>query len=291
MGIAALEAGAWALCEKPFCAFLAELDRIEAAEHRPGRFAACIFQQRFAPSTTHLRHLAAEDLVGCPLVAVCHTLRFRDAPYYAVPRRGQCATEFGGPTTGGGIHTMDHLLPLLGDWAEVRAPVATLDRAIEVEDVAMALIRFANGALAAVVNRARSPRQETYLSLDCQRATVELTHRYGYTRDHGHFTLAPTAHDAGNSLAQAWQSFPPDTGSIHTAQLAEFIHNLDPGTRPLTSGADARRTLDLLTAPDKSAFTGRPVAHGSIRPGDPFYPALHGGRSPLRAKSAAPARP
>ena len=291
MCIAALEAGAWALCEKPFCASLAELDRIEAAERRTGRFAACIFQQRFASSTAHLRHLAAEGLLGRPLVAVCHTLWFRDASYYAVPWRGKWATEFGGPTMGLGIHAMDHLLHLLGDWAEIRAQVATLDRAIEVEDVSLALIRFANGALAAVVNSALSPRQETYLRLDYQRATVELTHLYGYTRDNWRFTLAPTAHEEGNSLAQAWQSFPPDTGSTHTAQLAEFIHNLDTGTRPLTSGDDARRTLDLLTALYKSAFTGRPVARGSIRPGDPFYTALHGGGSPLRAKPAAPASP
>ena len=270
MCIAALEAGAWALCEKPFCASLAELDRIEAA---------------------HLRHLAAEGLLGRPLVAVCHTLSFRDASYYAVPWRGKWATEFGGPTMGLGIHAMDHLLHLLGDWAEIRAQVATLDRAIEVEDASLALIRFAHGALAAVVNSALSPRQETYLRLDYQRATVELTHLYGYTGDNWRFTLAPTAHEEGNSLAQAWQSFPPDTGSTHTAQPAEFIHNLDIGTRPLTSGDDARRTLDLLTALYKSAFTGRPVARGSILPGDPFYTALHGDGSPLRAKPAAPASP
>ena len=287
MTLAALESGAWVLCEKPFCASLAELDRIEAAERRTGRFAACIFQQRFASSTAHVRRLAEEGLLGRPLIAVCHTLWFRDAAYYAVPWRGKWATEFGGPTTGLGIHAMDHLLHLLGDWAEVRAQAATLDRAIEVEDVSMALIRFANGALASVVNSALSPRQETYLRLDYQRATLELTHLYGYTRDNWRFTLAPGAHEEGDSLAQAWNSFPPDTGSTHTSQLADFIRNLDTRTRPLTSGDDARRTLELLTALYKSAFTGQPVTRGSIRPGDPFYTALHGGHSPPRAKPAA----
>src|SRR5882724_6203624 len=38
MSIAAMEAGAWALCEKPFCGSLAELDEIEAAERRTGRY-------------------------------------------------------------------------------------------------------------------------------------------------------------------------------------------------------------------------------------------------------------
>ncbi|HVS54294.1 MAG TPA: Gfo/Idh/MocA family oxidoreductase [Opitutaceae bacterium] len=284
--IAALEAGAWVLCEKPFCASLAELDRIEEAERRSGRFAACVFQQRFASSTAHLRQLMEQGLLGRPLVAVCHTVWYRDAAYYAVPWRGKWATELGGPTVGLGIHTMDHLLYLLGDWVDIRAQAATLDRAIEVEDVSMALIRFENGALGSIINSALSPRQETYLRLDFQRATVELTHLYGYTRDNWRFTPAPHAQDEGNLLAEAWQSFPPDIGATHGAQLAALVADLDAHRRPLTSGAEARRTIELLTALYKSAFTGESVHRGSIQPGDPFYTSLHGGMSPRRAKES-----
>ncbi len=279
MSIAAMEAGASVLCEKPFCGSLAELDDIEAAEKRTGRHTACVFQMRFASSTAHLRSLADAGQLGRPLVAVCNTLWFRDAAYYAAPWRGTWAGELGGPTMGLGIHAMDHLLHLLGDWTEVRAIAATLDRAIEVEDVSMALITFANGALASVVNSALSPRQETYIRLDYQKATVELTHLYSYTRDNWRFTLSPAAQDEGNSLLQAWQSFPPDVGSTHAAQLTAFLADLDASRRPLTSGDEARRTLELLTAIYKSAFTGEIVRRGSIRPGDPFYTSLHGGRS------------
>ena len=91
MSIAAMEAGAWVLCEKPFCASLAELDLIEAAERRTGKFASCVFQMRFASSTAHLRRLADEGLLGRPLVAICNTVWFRDAAYYAVPWRGKWA--------------------------------------------------------------------------------------------------------------------------------------------------------------------------------------------------------
>src|SRR3954468_15685918 len=227
MTVAALEAGAWVLCEKPFCASLAELDRIEDAERQTGRYAACVFQQRFASSTGHLRRLAEEGLLGRPLVAVCNTLWYRDAAYYAVPWRGKWRTELGGPTTGLGIHAMDHLLHLLGDWSEVRAQAATLDREIEVVDVSMAMLRFASGALASIVNSALSPRQETQVRIDYQRATVELTYLYGYTRENWKLTLAPNAAEEGKALVQAWQHFPPDTGSTHTAQLAAFIADMD----------------------------------------------------------------
>lgn len=279
MTVAALEAGAWVLVEKPFCASLAELDQIEAAERRSGRYAACIFQMRFASSTAHLRALMQADLLGRPLVAVCNTLWYRDAAYYSAPWRGRWTGDLGGPTMALGIHAMDHLLHLLGDWTEVRATAATLDRNIEVEDVSMAIITFANGAIASVVNSALSPRQETYVRLDYQKATVELTHLYAYSREHWRFTPAALPAGEAEFIKQAWENAPPDVGSTHAAQLAELIGDMDTLRRPLTSGEDARRTLDLLTSLYKSAFTGEVVRRGSVVPGDPFYTALHGGHS------------
>lgn len=275
MSIAAMESGAWVWCEKPLCGSLAEADAIAAVESRTGRYTACVFQMRFASSTAHLRDLAASGQLGRPLVAVCNTLWFRDAAYYSAPWRGTWA-ELGGPTMGLGIHAMDHLLHLFGDWSEVRALAARLDRAIEVEDVSLAMITFANRAVASVVNSALSPRQETYLRLDYQKATVELTHLYSYARDNWRLTLAPGA-QGDEGLLQSWQSFPPDVGSTHAAQLATLVADMDAGARPATSGPGARRTLELLTAIYKSAFTGVPVAAGSIGPGDPFYSSVHGG--------------
>ena len=286
MCVAAMEAGAWVMCEKPLCGSLAELDRLEAVEKRTGAYTACIFQMRFGAVNNHLRRLADAGQLGKPLVGVCNTLWYRDAAYYAVPWRGRWETELGGPTMGLGIHAMDHFLHLMGDWSEVRSVVRTLDRAIEVEDVSMALVTFANGALGSIVNSALSPRQETYLRLDYQKATVELTHLYSYTRDNWKLTPAASAQDDG--LLQAWHSFPPDVGSTHGAQLNAFVSDMDANRRPLTSGDQARQTLELLTAIYKSGFTGEIVTRGSIKAGDPFYAALHGHKAPKRTKGEAP---
>jgi predicted dehydrogenase len=275
MCVAAMEAGAWVWCEKPLCGSLADFDALAAAEQRTGRFTACVLQMRFASSTEHLRVLAASGRLGRPLVAVGNTLWYRDAAYYAVPWRGTWASAFGGPTMTLGIHTMDHLLHLLGDWREVRAVAATLDRAIEIEDVSAALVTLASGAIATCLNSALSPRQETYLRIDYQFATVELTHLYSYSRENWRFTPGPGPQAAG--LLAAWQEAPPDVGSTHEAQLADLVRHLDAGTRPHTTGAGSRRTLELLTAIYKSAATGEIVRAGSIQPGDRFYSSVHGG--------------
>ena len=281
MSIEAMEAGAWVLCEKPLCASLAEFDQIEAAEKRTGCHTSSVFQMRFASSNTHVRRLLADGEFGRPLVAVCNTLWYRDAAYYAVPWRGKWKTELGGPTMSQGIHTMDHLLHLFGEWSGVKAVTDTLYHEIEVEDVSMALVKFANGARASIINSTLCPRQETYLRLDCEKATIELTHVYAYKQENWKMTPADSE-NAG--LQKAWNDFPPDVGSIHGAQLLAMAENMDTNTTPLTSGDEARRTLEFLTAIYKSAFTDTTVKRGSIKAGDPFYTVLHGGMAPPREK-------
>ena len=95
----------------------------------------------------HLRSLIQEQAMGRLLVGLCNTTWYRNEAYYAVPWRGKWATELGGPTMGHGIHQIDLFLWLLGDWEEVRAMAGTLYHDIEVEDVSMAVVRFANGAM------------------------------------------------------------------------------------------------------------------------------------------------
>jgi predicted dehydrogenase len=276
LSIQAMEAGAWVLCEKPLCASLAELDQIADAERRTGRSCASVFQWRFGAGGQHLRRLIREGALGRPLVAVCNTTWYRGADYYAVPWRGKWATELGGPTMGHGIHAMDFLLYLLGDWEEVRAMLGTLDRAIEVEDVSMALVRFASGAMASIVNSVLSPREESYLRFDFQRATVELTHLYRYRNEHWRYSPLPGASDEERAALARLQAPADDTPPSHGTQLAAFLDAMDRGERPLTSGPEARRTIEFLTSLYKAAVTGQPVRRGSIRPGDPFYAQIAG---------------
>ena len=173
--IESLESGAWVLCEKPLCASLAEFDEITAAETRTGRYCSTVFQWRFGAAAQHLKRLMENETIGRPLVGLCQTMWYRDLAYYQVPWRGKWVTEVGGPTVGHGIHLTDLFLWLMGDWHEMHAMHATLDRPIEVEDVSMAIVRFENAAMGSITNSVLSPRQESYLRLDFQRATVELS--------------------------------------------------------------------------------------------------------------------
>ncbi|WP_406010196.1 Gfo/Idh/MocA family oxidoreductase [Streptomyces sp. NBC_00637] len=273
--VAALRAGAWVWCEKPPVPTLADYDAVEAEEGAAaGPYSSIVFQHRFGSGTRHVRRLLAEGAVGRPLVAHCQTTWYRDTSYYAVPWRGRWQTEGGGPAMGHGIHQMDLLLDLLGPWSEVRAMAGRLVHDVETEDVSTALVRFESGAMATVVNSVLSPDEVSRIRIDCERATVELTHLYGHSNADWHITPAPGVPE---DLAAAWQDFGPDVPSSHLAQLRELVASMRAGRRPRSSGADGRTSLELISALYKSAFTDTTVRRGEIGPGDPYYTALHGG--------------
>jgi predicted dehydrogenase len=264
---ACLAAGAWVWCEKPLCLSLAEYDSIEAAAGAAGPYVSVVFQHRFGSGAGHLRELMDGGRLGRPLVAACHTTWYRGHEYFEVPWRGRWETEGGGPTMGHGIHQMDLMLSVLGEWDEIRAMAGTLDRRIETEDVSMAMVRFRNGAMGSVVNSLLSPREESYLRFDFADATVELRHLYGYRN--ADWTCAPP---------DAWAP-PDDVPSSHDAQLAELLDCYERGERPPVSGAQSRLTMEFVTGLYASAFTGRPVTPADLTPDNPFYQHLNGGKS------------
>ena len=271
-----LEAGAWVLVEKPPARSLAEYDRIAAAERDGGPYASVVFQHRFGSAGLRLARLAGSGALGRPLVAQCVTAWYRGDAYYDVPWRGRWETEGGGPTMGHGIHQMDLLLAVFGDWAEVRAMAATLERKVETEDVSAAVVRFDSGAVATVLNSVLSPREESYLRFDFTDATVELRHLYGY--GDGDWTLTPAPHASDDkALRNAWHVPEPDVPSSHTAQLPYVLDAWEAGIRPPLSGAEGRETLELVTAIYRSAFTGLPVLRADLGPHDPFYHRMDGG--------------
>lgn len=274
--IACLDAGIDVLCEKPAAISLAELDEMTAHEGPAGPYVSFVAQHRFGAGAERLRELLGAGALGRPLVALCNTLWYRDAEYFTVPWRGRWETEGGGPTVGHGIHQIDLALSLLGDWTEVRALMGTLDRDIEVEDVSMAAVRLDSGALLSIVNSLLSPREESYLRFDTTDATVELRHLYGY--DNGDWTWTPAGHVTDGARVAGW---PPvsDRRSGHAAQLAHVLDALAAGERPYSSGADARRTLELVTGIYKAAITGRPVHRAELGPGDPYYRSFGGERA------------
>ncbi|MBZ0291960.1 MAG: Gfo/Idh/MocA family oxidoreductase [Anaerolineae bacterium] len=272
--IECLEGGAWVYCEKPLCASLAEFDEITRAEDRTGRYLSTVFQWRFGSAAKHLKQIIEDQTFGRPLVGVCNTLWYRTEDYYRVPWRGKWATEIGGPTVTLGIHLTDLFLWLWPDWQEVRAMTGTIERNIEVEDVSMALVRFAGGEMATFTNSVLSPRQESYLRMDFQQATVEVNALYRYNNENWRFSQPEGVDDP---LVRArWEELTEDIPGRHEIQLREILDSMDQNQRPPVSGVESRRILEFIASLYKSAASGQPVLRGDIGPNDPYYYSMNG---------------
>jgi predicted dehydrogenase len=232
-----------------------------------------VFQHRFGSGARRLQALMRAGVLGRPLLAICHTTWFRGQEYFDVPWRGRWDTEGGGPTMGHGIHQMDLLAAVLGDWTEVSATARQQARRTQTEDLSLAHVTFASGAVASVVNSVLSPREESYLRFDFERATVEVTHLYGYGDDDWRVTPAPGFEEP---VLDAWKAGEAGRSSGHHAQFVEVLRGLREGTAPPVTTAEALRTMRLLAGVYASAFTGRPVRPADLGPDSPFYARMSG---------------
>ncbi|WP_117210057.1 Gfo/Idh/MocA family protein [Allorhizocola rhizosphaerae] len=267
-----LKAGVTALVEKPTALSVSEMDDLVAAERESTGHVATVFQHRFGSAAARLRRMAAAGELGRPLIATCDTQWYRDDAYFSVPWRGSWETEGGGPTMGHGIHQFDLLFSVLGPWQEVTAVAVRQARPTQTEDVSMALVTFANGAVASIVNSLVSPRQTSALRFDYERATVEVEHLYGYSDENWSLTAAHGYDD----VADLWRRGESGVPSGHHAQLAAVLDALDAGQPPPVTLSDARRTMEFVAALYASAFLGERIQSGQITAGNPFYTRMDG---------------
>ncbi|GLI26252.1 oxidoreductase [Agromyces rhizosphaerae] len=261
--IAALDAGVHVVCEKPAALSLTELDDMVAASERNDRRLVVVFQQRTGTAAAHVKSLLASGALGRPLVATCQTLWYRDPAYFAVPWRGKWETEGGGPTLGHGIHQIDLLAWLLGDWTSVRGDLWRLARETNTEDVSTATVGFANGAVAQVITSAVSPREVSSIRIDTERATITVDHLYGHGHEHWRITPAPGIDEAE---AAGWALPDAEEPSGHLPLLREAYAAFASGAElPSTASAPAR-SFEIVTAIYSSAaHDGAVVTPVSLR--------------------------
>jgi predicted dehydrogenase len=277
LAAAVMRAGVTALVEKPTALSLREMDQLAAVQEQTGSKVLTVFQHRYGAAAVRLRRLVRAGVLGRPLVATCETLWYRSDEYFDVPWRGRWEVEGGGPTMGHGIHQFDLMLSVLGPWSVISALAGRQARPTDTEDVSVAAVRFANGALATVVNSLLSPRETSRLRFDFEYATVELEHLYGYREGHWRFTTAP-GHD---DLSALWTpGDEPDVDSGHRLQIEAVFDAWDTGQEPGVSLEDARRTLEFAAATYASAFRDARVTAGELAGDDPFTLSMDGGAVP-----------
>ena len=265
--VAALNAGAWVLCEKPPCLSLAEYDEIAAAEDpgsaTGGPYASVVFQHRFGsaartPATCYRRRAGPAARRPLPDHLVPGRRVLRRPLARTLDQRGR-RPDHGArhPPDGSAALPARRLGRDPGDGRAAgarRGERGRLHRPGAVRD----------GAMASVVNSVLSPDEVSRIRIDFADATVELTHLYGYRNDDWTYTPAPhVPDDPIGSTPGALR--PADVPSSHAAQLGGLLDAYETDERPPAAAPDGRRILEFIAALYKSAFTGRPVRRARSR--------------------------
>jgi UDP-N-acetyl-2-amino-2-deoxyglucuronate dehydrogenase len=263
--VAAAQAGVHVLVEKPLASSLADCDRMISAA-RAGRISlGVVSQRRYYPPCQRIRQALDAGRLGRPVLASAVMLGWRDEAYYrSDPWRGKWKEEGGGVLVNQAPHQLDLLLWYMGEVEEVFGYWGNMNHPyIEVDDTAVAVVRFKSGALGSIlVSNSQDPAIHARVSVHGSNgASVGVQTDGGTMFVPG---LTPIAEAPFNDL---W-TIPGDEGLLskwkqddealfrssepmthfHALQIRDFLQSVLSGRPPSVSGEDGRGTVELFTA-------------------------------------------
>jgi predicted dehydrogenase len=179
--------------------------------------------------------------------------------------RGTWQLDGGGALMNQGIHAIDMLQWLAGMPVELSAKVATLaHERIEVEDTAVASLRFANGALG-VIEGATSvfPGFTKRLELCGDKGSVVIeddTIKFWQFADERPEDAAIRAGETGTGAIGGGAANPMAISTEgHRCQVEDLCRAIAAGGTPAIGGADARNAVAIIEAIYRSAHQGGSV--------------------------------
>jgi predicted dehydrogenase len=276
--IAAAEAGLHVLVEKPMALTAADCDAMIAAAAASRTVLSVVSQRRWYRPVRRVKDAIDDGRIGEPGLATVEVLGWRGPDYYDMDQwRGTLAGEGGGVIVNQAVHQLDLLRWFLGPLAEVDGWTLNLNHPeIDVEDTAVAIVRFESGAVA-TLTLSNSQKPGLY-------ARVHVHGRNGASV--GVETDAGSSFVAGVSAPSeprndlwtiAGEESAPDRwlaedraalagvdieSHHHELQLRDVVAAIRDGRAPAVGGGDGRATVELMDAIYRAAATGRRVRLG-----------------------------
>ena len=264
--VAAANAGKHVIVEKPLEITLNRCDKIINACQKNGVVCSAIFPSRFHESSKVMKKAVEKHKFGTLAMADAYVKWFRTQEYYdSGAWRGTWQLDGGGALMNQAIHSVDLLAWLMGDVESITAHTATLaHERIEVEDVAVATLKFKNGALGTLeASTAAFPGYLKRVELYGSQGSAVLEEEDIKVWDFANPTKADKAlldQMKGKTKTGGGAADPTAIGHHgHTAQFKDVLKAIKTGTRPAIDGPEGRRSVEIILAVYKAAETGKAV--------------------------------
>jgi predicted dehydrogenase len=254
-----LDAGVHVICEKPLVDSVAACDRLTEAVDRAAASSGArfmpIFQYRFGEGASRARALIDAGITGRLFTASASTWWRRGRAYYAdAAWRGTWAGERGGCVLSHAIHNHDLLAWMAGPLVELRAMATTRVNDVETEDCAVAIARTADGALVTMNVTLGAASESSQLVWHFDNVTITSSSK-AYDPAAGPWNFEFRRSAFAEEAEQVWVDFSP-SGTQYAGQFQGFVDAVANGGDVPVTLADARASLELVTAWYRSAHTG-----------------------------------
>ncbi|MEA3406932.1 MAG: Gfo/Idh/MocA family oxidoreductase [Chloroflexota bacterium] len=263
VSIYAMESGKPVISEKPIAATVSDADAMVEAARRTGVPFAVMHQSRTEPIWRAAGRLVQEGRLGEIYRTMLVFATFRSQAYYdSAGWRATWGGEGGGVLINQAPHSLDRFTWLGGLPSRVTALTMTRNHDIEVEDVAMAMLEYPNGALGHLYcSTTEAPTTEI----------MELAGEKGKLRVVGDairfWELPEGVKGFSDASEEMWAHPPdeeidvplPDCESGHSAVLRNVARHILYGEALLTPGVDGLKSVEMINAVILSGHTGRPV--------------------------------
>jgi len=245
--------------QKPIATNLETAKAMVVRAERGGILLSVVSQHRFDDSSRFLKRAIGEGRLGKILQADAYVKWFRSAEYYSRPIKGSWKVEGGGALINQAVHQVDILLWLIGGVKSVYGEwqLGALHK-IESEDVVSTVMRYENGATGVIqASTAFWPGYTERLEIHGTRGTAIISGDKLTTWD----VEGESDNDA--PVERDVQSGASDPMAISLApferQFLDFGEAIRDGRKPLVSGEDGYRALELVEAIYQSCREGAKV--------------------------------
>lgn len=274
--IRSAEAGVHVLVEKPLASSLQDCDDMIGAARAAGIKLGTVSQRRWYTPVKRIKQAIEAGKIGEPVLAAVNVLGWRDKAYYeSDPWRGTWRMEGGGVLVNQAPHQLDLLQwfmgpaeELFGHWENLNHPY------IEVEDTAVAVIRFKNGALGNIlVSNSQKPGIYGKVHVHGKNgASVGVQTDGGAMFIAGMSTIVePPFNDlwtipGEEQFLEKWKREDTElfdsieaTTFYHQLQLQDFLQSILQDREPAVTGEEGRKTVEIFTAIYRSNRDKKPV--------------------------------
>lgn len=273
--VAAARAGLHVVVEKPMALTPEDCERMIAAATEAGVVLSVISQRRWYEPVRRVKAAIEAGHLGTPGLATVEVLGWRGPEYYAMDAwRGNVEGEGGGVLVNQAVHQLDLLIWFLGPAVDVDGWTANLNHPdLDVEDSAVAIVRFATSALATIV-ASNSQRPGLYARIHVHGQSGASV---GVETDGGSVFVAGLSmpSEPSNDLwtipgeeAELDRWLAADRAALagvniethhHELQLRDIVTAIRDGRPPAVTGLDGLRTVELMAAIYRAAGSGQRV--------------------------------